>query len=108
MLVHDEQPIRVQILDQDPHRLVDAEFIGLDPDLGLLGRLVRRGDARELFDLPRARAAVETLWIALLGDVKGDVHVHLDEGKGRGVVQGPRKEAVRGKRRNERGYRYRA
>ena len=54
----------------------------VDPDLGVLGHLVRRVgvDAGEVLDLPGERLLVEALGVAVLGDlVDGGVHVHLDE-----------------------------
>jgi len=75
-------------------------------DLRALRRLVRRRDAREVLDLPRARLLVEPLRVALLGDLDRDVDVDLDEGDGLvalgdGAVQVARDLAVGEVRRDE-------
>ena len=67
----------------------------MDVDLGILRRLVRRADARELLDLTRARFLVQTLGIALLGLLHGDVDEDLNEGQRRVGVLGVGVELAR-------------
>lgn len=56
--------------------------MGLDGDFGLGGLLVGSGDAGKLLDLTGAGLLVETLGVALLGDLERHVDIDLDEGDG--------------------------
>ena len=51
----------------------------VDMDFGVLGPLVRRVDAREVLDLAAPRLLVETLGIALLGELERCVDEDLEE-----------------------------
>lgn len=52
---------------------------GLDDDLGLVGRLIRRGDAGKGLDLPCPRLLVQTLHVTLLAHFERGLAVDLDE-----------------------------
>lgn len=56
--------------------------MGLDSDLGVLGLLVRGGDASEVLDLTSASLLVQALGVTLLSNLKGNVNVDLDKGDG--------------------------
>lgn len=56
----------------------------MNMNLRLLRRLIRRANPRELLDLARSRLLVQTLGIALLRLLNGDVDEDLDE-RERGV-----------------------
>ena len=60
----------------------------MDVDLGVLGSLVRSADTSKLLDLASASLLVQTLGVALLSLLNGDVNEDLDEGKRRLVVLG--------------------
>ena len=60
----------------------------MDVNLGILGSLVRSADASELLDLASASLLVQTLRVALLSLLNGNVNEDLDEGKRRLVVLG--------------------
>lgn len=53
--------------------------MGLDDNLGVCGLLVGSSDASELLDLASASLLVETLGVALLGNLEGNINVNLDE-----------------------------
>jgi hypothetical protein len=69
-----------QVLDNQHHRLLDAGLVRVDVDLRGLWGLVRRRDTGEVLDYACARLLVQALGVALLGNLDGDVDVHLDEG----------------------------
>lgn len=60
----------------------------MNVDLGVLGSLVRSADTSKLLDLASASLLVQTLGVALLSLLNGDVNEDLDEGKRRLVVLG--------------------
>lgn len=76
------QSLLLQISRDDYHRLLRAELVASDPDLGVLGLLVRRTNAGEVLDLTGAGLLIEALGVALFRDFDGDLDVDLDEGKG--------------------------
>jgi hypothetical protein len=51
-------------------------------NLRILGRFIRRTNARELGDLALPRLLIQTLGIARLGNLQRDVDKHLDEREG--------------------------
>ena len=53
----------------------------MNVDLCVLRSLVRSADTSELLDLARASLLVQTLGVALLGLLDGDVNEDLDEGE---------------------------
>ena len=70
--------------------MLDAGDRGVDPELGMFGWLVWSIDAREVCDLSRACARVQTLWVPPLAFLDGGVDEHLDEREG-GVSWTPRR-----------------
>lgn len=69
----------LQIADDDLHGILDTRLVRADVDLGLERLLIRRADARELWDLALSRLLVQALGIALLGDFDGDVDPDFHE-----------------------------
>ena len=68
-----------QRVDDARRRLVGRLVGGVDVDLGVLRRLVRRVDAGEVLQFAATRLAVQPLHVARLGDRERRVHVHLEE-----------------------------
>lgn len=60
----------------------------MNVDLCVLGSLVRSADASELLDLAGASLLVQTLGVALLSLLNGNVDEDFDEGERRLVVLG--------------------
>lgn len=83
-----QQTLLLQVVGDDLDGLLDAGLLAVDVDLSLLRSLVRRADTSELLDLARAGLLVQTLGVALLSLLDGDVNEDLDEGQGSLVVLG--------------------
>ena len=83
LLLNLQQALLLQVLDNLLHGLLDRLLVGADVDLGLLGRLVRRADARELWDLAGARHLVQALGVACLGHLERQVDEDLNESQRR-------------------------
>lgn len=76
-----QQTLLLQVVGDDLHGLLDAGLLAVDVDLRVLGSLVGRTDTSELLDLAGASLLVQTLGVALLGLLNGNVNEDLDEGK---------------------------
>jgi hypothetical protein len=76
-----QQTLLVQVVGDDLDGLLDAGLLAVNVDLGVLGSLVGSADTSELLDLTGASLLVETLGVALLGLLHGNVNEDLDEGK---------------------------
>lgn len=92
------------------HALLDGVLVGLDCDFRAGGLLVGCGYAGKVLDLAGAGLFVQTLGVALLGDLEGHVDVDLDKGDGlvgaagwHGGVQSAGRVAVGAVRRDEGG-----
>ena len=83
-----QQTLLEQVFGDDLDGLLDAGLLTVDVDLRVLRSLVGRTDASELLDLTSASLLVQTLGVALLGLLDGDVNEDLDEGKRSLVVLG--------------------
>jgi hypothetical protein len=77
-----QQPLLLQILHNLPHTILHTLEITPNSNLGILRRLVRRTNARELWNLALPRLLVQALRIARLGNFERDVDEDLDEGEG--------------------------
>jgi hypothetical protein len=77
-----QQTLLLQILHNLPHTILNTLKITPDSNLRILRRLVRRTNARELWDLALPRLLVQALGIARLSDFERDVNEDLDEGEG--------------------------
>ena len=62
-----QQSPALQIIYNLLDAVLDALLVASDMDLGILGRLVRRTDARKLWDLALSCLLVQALGIARLG-----------------------------------------
>jgi hypothetical protein len=78
----------LQVLGDDEHCLFNTRLLRVDVNLCLLWCLVRGTDAGELLDLTRSRLLVQTLGIALLSLLDGNVNENLDEWQRRVDVLG--------------------
>jgi hypothetical protein len=76
-----QQTLLVQVVGDDLDGLLDAGLLAVNVDLGVLGSLVGSADTSELLDLTGASLLVQTLGVALLGLLHGNVNEDLDEGK---------------------------
>jgi hypothetical protein len=76
-----QQTLLVQVVGDDLDGLLDAGLLAVNVDLRVLGSLVGSADASELLDLAGASLLVQTLGVALLSLLNGDVDEDLDEGK---------------------------
>ncbi|TLS23288.1 uncharacterized protein PpBr36_05932 [Pyricularia pennisetigena] len=74
-----DQALVLQPLDNLSDTLLNRVLMGLDGDFRVLWCLVRGRDAGELLDFSGAGLLVQTLGVALLSDLDGDVDVDLDE-----------------------------
>lgn len=83
-----QEALLLQVVGNDLDGLLNAGLLAVDVDLRLLGSLVRRADASELLDLAGTGLLVETLGVALLSLLDGDVDENLDEGERRLAVLG--------------------
>ena len=86
----------------------DAGGRGVDPELGMLGRLVRSVDPGEALDLARACARVEALGISPLAFLDGRVDEHLDERQVGLLVRLAQVRAIGRQRRDQRDHRDRS
>lgn len=76
-----QQTLLLQVVGDDLDSLLNAGLLAVDVDLCVLRGLVRSADASELLDLARASLLVQTLGVALLSLLNGNVNEDLDEGK---------------------------
>jgi hypothetical protein len=76
-----QQTLLVQVVGDDLDSLLNAGLPAVNVDLRVLGSLVGSADTSELLDLTGASLLVQTLGVALLGLLNGDVNEDLDEGK---------------------------
>lgn len=76
-----QQTLLLEVVGDDLDSLLHAGLLAVDVDLRVLGSLVRSADTSELLDLARASLLVQTLGVALLGLLDGDVNEDLDEGE---------------------------
>lgn len=76
-----QQTLLLQVVGDDLHGLLDAGLLAVNVDLRVLGSLVGSADAGELLDLASASLLVQTLGVALLSLLDGNVNEDLDEGK---------------------------
>ena len=83
-----QQTLLLEVVGDDLDSLLHAGLLAVNVDLCVLGSLVRSADASELLDLASASLLVQTLGIALLGLLNGNVNEDLDEGERRLVVLG--------------------
>jgi hypothetical protein len=83
-----QQTLLLEVVGDDLDSLLHAGLLAVDVDLCVLGSLVRSADASELLDLAGASLLVQTLGVALLSLLNGNVNEDLDEGKRRLVVLG--------------------
>jgi hypothetical protein len=81
-----QQALLSQPSDDLSNTLFDGVLVGLDDNLGVCGLLVGSSDTSELLDLASASLLVETLGVALLGNLEGDVNVDFDKRNGLVVV----------------------
>jgi hypothetical protein len=82
LLLQAQQALALQVLHDLPHTVLHALQVAPDVDLRLLRCLVRRADARELWNLALSRLLVQTLGVARLGNLERDVDEDLDESEG--------------------------
>ena len=83
-----QQTLLLEVVGDDLDSLLHAGLLAVNVDLGVLGSLVRSADTSELLDLAGASLLVQTLGVALLSLLNGNVNEDLDEGKRRLVVLG--------------------
>lgn len=83
-----QQTLLLQVVGDDLDGLLNAGLLAVDVDLCVLGSLVGSADASELLDLARAGLLVQTLGVALLSLLDGNVNEDLDEGERRLVGLG--------------------
>jgi hypothetical protein len=76
-----QQPLRFQIVDNLLYRLFHALLVTPDCNFGILWCLIRRTDARELWNLALTRLLVQTLRVALLGLFERDVDEDFNKGE---------------------------
>jgi hypothetical protein len=76
-----QQTLLVQVVGDDLDSLLNAGLLAVNVDLRVLGSLVGSADASELLDLASASLLVQTLGVALLSLLDGNVNEDLDEGK---------------------------
>jgi hypothetical protein len=81
-----QQTLLLEVVGDDLDSLLHAGLLAVNVDLCVLGSLVRSADASELLDLASASLLVETLGVALLGNLEGDVNVDFDKRNGLVVV----------------------
>jgi hypothetical protein len=91
-----QQPLALQILRNFPHTILNTLQITADMNLGLLRRLIRRTDARKLWDLALPRLLVQALWIARLCYLEREVDEDFDESEGRVGARGYGVQVARG------------
>ena len=72
----------------------DLDGPGVEPDVGLLGRLVRGADSRQPESSPRCSPRVEALRVAGLADLDWGVDEHLQKRQPRLTVEFARAPAV--------------
>ena len=83
-----QQTLLLEIVGDDLDSLLHTGLLAVNVDLGVLGSLVRSADTSELLDLASASLLVQTLGVALLSLLDGNVDEDLDEGERRLVVLG--------------------
>lgn len=81
-----QQALLSQPSDDLSNTLFDGVFVGLDDNLGVCGLFIGSSDASKLLDLASTSLLVETLGVALLGNLEGDINVDLDERNGFVIV----------------------
>lgn len=70
----------LEILDDDLDGIFHTGLVTVDVDLRLQGFLIGGADTGELGDLALTSLLVQTLWIALLGDLNGNIDPDFDKG----------------------------
>jgi hypothetical protein len=100
-LIQLQQSSLLQILNNLPNRILHTCLLTLNQNLRLLRLLIWRTNPRELLDLASPRLLIQTLGIASLSRLDGDVDKDLNEGErlvlgvaGGRRVQGARNFAV--------------
>jgi len=83
-----QQTLLLEVVGDDLDGLLHAGLLAVDVDLCVLGSLIRSADTSELLDLAGASLLVQTLGVALLGLLNGNVNEDLDEGERSLVVLG--------------------
>lgn len=109
LLLSGQVALGVKVSNNLLNSILDRQIHVLKVDLGLLRRLVGSGDTSELLNDTLTSLLVQALRITLLGNLNGDINVHLNEGEtgalaGRGdFVQLAGSVTVLAVRRDERG-----
>jgi hypothetical protein len=83
-----QQTLLLEVVGDDLDGLLNTGLLAVDVDLRVLRSLVGSADASELLDLAGASLLVQTLGIALLGLLNGNVNEDLDEGESSLAVLG--------------------
>jgi hypothetical protein len=82
LLRHTQQPLTLQILHNLLNAILHALQITPNVNLRLLRRLIRRADARKLWNLALPRLLIPALRVARLCNLERDVDKDLDESEG--------------------------
>jgi hypothetical protein len=76
-----QETLLLEVVGDDLDGLLNTGLLAVNVNLRVLGSLVGSADAGELLDLAGASLLVQTLGVALLSLLDGDVNEDLDEGK---------------------------